>query len=586
MNVNKLFSAVFAFFVFVLIAGSVGYIVWQLISPHFDKLRNRENREVIAFHDHFDLNPDVPNIVLEGQRLRDIPPPVIHNGLAYLPVAFVREYIDPFMFWDRGIQTLFVTTRHEMRTYRHGDIRVINGEPFVPADLLMRLYPFTVEYHTEYNMVVVTDDRLPLTTAAVSSQTPVRYRPEVTAPITLQLSAGERVTLIHDNDDGYWTRVRTNNGLLGYVQTSVLGVSDTRFVTVDRTPVLNHFIDNTLPRTPDWPEGYKINLIWENLYSVSYNNTLMQTPLHESLTVVSPTWFRFNPETKELDSIASAAYVQWAQAQGVLVWPNVTDTSANPGITDILSDATARQRIVEQLVHYTDTLNLDGLCINIENIWDFRYGPYFVQFIRELNIALGNRITIAAAMKVCPFINAHYRHDLIAKTIDFIALMTYDENYRTPGPVASQPWVNRQIVEMLNHVPANQLLMGIPFYNRVWRTRISDNSRLTSLHWDMDRAVTEFFNRGITWEDPDNPQDVYWVWEENAGSYHAEFAAVIDGEATVRHQLWLECERSVEAKLQIYVQYNLAGIAGWNNGFTNQGVWELLGRYFLWNPRE
>jgi spore germination protein YaaH len=319
--------------------------------------------------------------------------------------------------------------------------------------------------------------------------------------------------------------------------------------------------------------------VWENPYTVEASIASMETPLPESLTVVSPTWFRFNAETKELDSVASAEYVRWAQAQGVLVWPNVTDTSANPGITDILSDAAARRHIIGQLVHYVDTLGLDGLSINIENIWTFRHGPYFVQFMRELNIALGHRITLLAAMKVDPFVNPHYRHDLIALTVDFIALMTYDEHSGSspvPGPVASLPWVQQKITEMLRIVPANQLLMGIPFYNRVWRTSVAENTRRPSQHFDMDRAVAEFRRHGVSWEED---ADIPWQWDSDAGSYYAEFAAVTDGE-TLRHQLWLECPRSVGEKMQIYAVYNLAGIAGWNNGFTNQAVWELLGRYF------
>jgi spore germination protein YaaH len=131
--------------------------------------------------------------------------------------------------------------------------------------------------------------------------------------------------------------------------------------------------------------------------------------------------------------------------------------------------------------------------------------------------------------------------------------------------------VERQIVEMLRRVPANQLLMGLPFYNRVWRVRISDNTmHHTHLHWGMERAIREFSDRGVGWE-----------WDEAVGSYYAEFAEVVDGE-TLRHRLWLECERSLEMKMQVYAVYNLAGVAGWTRSFANQGVWDLLGRYFVW----
>jgi hypothetical protein len=318
---KQFLKAIMLFIVFLLVFAVAVTLLWVLIRPRLENIRNRENREVVPFHIHFDFDPGTAHIIWEGQRIRDAEPPIIHNGIAYLPVCFIREHIDPFMFWDTGAQTLFVTTLRDMRTYRHGHIRVVGGVPFVPADMVMGLYPFTVVFHPEYNMIVVTDDRQPQITAAVTSSTPVRYRPDSQAPITVQLDAGERVTLFTEADP-FWTRVRTSTGLLGYVQTSSLGASEPRTNALARTPILDDFIDNLQPRTPAWTGG-KINIVWENPYTVEASTLAMQTPLHGSLTVVSPTWFRFNAETRELDSVANAEYVRWAQEQGILVWPTL-----------------------------------------------------------------------------------------------------------------------------------------------------------------------------------------------------------------------------------------------------------------------
>jgi spore germination protein YaaH len=566
VNTKKLLAAAFTFFGTLLVIAVVGWVIWQFINPQFENLRNRENNELIPFHEHFDADPAIPHIIWEGERLRDVVPPIIHNGTAYLPVEFVRAFLDPFMFWDANAQKLFVTTRTDMRTFRHGDIRVTADGVYVPADLLMMLYPFSVQYHAEFNMVVVSDDRLPQHTAAVLNPTPVRYRPDVSAPITQQLNAGERVTLFTSNQ--HWTRVRTRNGLLGYVQTASLGTAEIQYTEINRVPIFRDFVDNFAPHSPAWTGG-KINLVWKNPYNADAIHNSMQAPLPQGLTVVSPTWFRFNAETKSLDSIASAEYVQWAHEQGVQVWPNVNDTLAGrTGIAAILSDEYARRRIISQLVDAVEAFNLDGISMNIEHLIDFQYGPYFVQFMRELNIAMGDRITLIAAMKVDPVINRHYRHDLIAQTIDFIALMTYDEHVHNPGPVASLPWVEQHLSQMLPLVPANQLLLGLPFYNRIWRTTITDSARRPSGNWGMDRTIEEFDQRGVVWE-----------WDDIIGSYYAEFAEVVDGE-TLRHQVWLECPRSINEKLQLYVMYNLAGVAGWSMGFTNDALWELIGTYF------
>jgi spore germination protein YaaH len=273
---------------------------------------------------------------------------------------------------------------------------------------------------------------------------------------------------------------------------------------------------------------------------------------------------------------AKVNYTAWAQDANVQVWANVTDVYAHPvraypHIGHLLRDANARARVVEQLYGFANSLNLDGLVINIESLQMFRYGPYYVQFMRELNIALGGRVILASAMLVDPAINPHYRHDLIAKTIDYIILMTYDEHHGyspQPGPTASLPWVERQISTMLRLVPSHQLIMGMPFYNRVWRTAVLDNTRRGTLNWSMDWAQYIL-----------NYQGVEMVWDSVIGSYFAYFSRVDGGEA-VYHQIWLECPRSIAMKMQIYAVYNLAGVASWHLGFANDMVWDVIGAYF------
>lgn len=570
MNMNKLVAAVATFLGTLAVLVAVGWLLWQFISPRFDVVRERYNPNIIPFHVHFGYDEDTLHIVFEGERVRGVPAPVLYADEAHLPVEFVRVNIDPFMFWDSGAQLLFVTTRYEMRSWRVGDVRLQGGEVFVPASVIMELYYFTVAFHPQYNMVVVTDDRTPQRAAQVTGAAPVRYRPDPAAPMTTRLPSGEGVTVF--GEYGAWTRVRTGEGLLGYVQTSSLGERAYKPQPLPRASLFaTGFVDNFAPNIPT--QSGKINLVWD----VSWNTA---NPLPGSLTVVSPTWFRFCGDTMGVVSVAgaatAAAYVNWAHEQGVQVWANVTDVYASPArsyphIGHLLRDANARRRAISQLTEHVEELNLDGLVINIESLHLFRYGPYFVQFMRELNIALGRRIVLSAAMLADPAVNPHYRHDLIARTIDFIILMTYDEHHGyspQPGPTASLPWVDRQISTMLRLVPAHQLLMGLPFYNRVWRSAVADESRRGTLNWSMDWT-----------EDRLGYHTAERVWDDVIGSYYAEFMRVEYGE-TIRHQIWLECPRSIAMKMQIYAVYNLAGVAGWHLGFANETAWAVIGAYF------
>ena len=44
-------------------------------------------------------------------------------------------------------------------------------------------------------------------------------------------------------------------------------------------------------------------------------------------------------------------------------------------------------------------------------------------------------------------------------------------------------------------------------------------------------------------------------------------------------KIWLEDEQSLEAKLKVMQEYDLAGAAAWKLGFEKSGIWELISRY-------
>ena len=66
-----------------------------------------------------------------------------------------------------------------------------------------------------------------------------------------------------------------------------------------------------------------------------------------------------------------------------------------------------------------------------------------------------------------------YQRDEQALFADYVVLMAYDEHYNgsDEGPVASIDFVKKGVEDTLKEVPADQLILGIPFYTRIWRRR-------------------------------------------------------------------------------------------------------------------
>ena len=79
----------------------------------------------------------------------------------------------------------------------------------------------------------------------------------------------------------------------------------------------------------------------------------------------------------------------------------------------------------------------------------------------------------------------------------------------------------------------------------------------------MERAFKILEENGITPE-----------WNAELGQYYGEY---LTEQGRVR--IWLEDEKSLEEKLKVISQNELAGVAGWKLGLETGGVWSVIGQY-------
>ena len=575
----------------VVVLTAIILLIWQVILPTVRGLRILPSANVVSFHDHFGLNPTITTLMLDDERITDTTAPIVEyrdgNPYVYLSASFIRAYVDPFAFWDNGAGVFFISTLYDMMEFTPGGtnfvlngisrpaaapIKRAHGEVFLPAALVEGLYPLLVEYAPDYNIVFLTSARDAQSLATVDTgSASVHYRPENRAPVAAELSRGDTVLVFLNSGFSHpeFVRVRTQQGIVGYMLESELDDIHWFVPTLGDT-ILAARIDNFAHRPRRW-HGGPINLVWEAAHNQDANRIRMQTPFHPSVTAVSPTWFDFDADSRNIISVANREYVEWANDQGVYVWPMIFDVN-NFTARTILMNRDARRTVINRLVSYVDAYNLDGLNIDIEHLLNAEEGPYKIQFIRELSVALGRRdVILSAALKVPERWNLFYRHDLIGKTVDFVMVMTYDQYYGgggTPGPVAALPWVQRHIQTMLELVPHDRLLMGLPFYNRIWREDVRGEEPSTARNRSMNYTLELF-----------EENDVDWEWDEDTGLYYGNFLAVEEGRS-VRHRVWLVDADSTARKMALYRAHNLAGVAGWRRGWENEETWTVLGRYF------
>ena len=580
---------VFVLMVLVLVAGGLG--IWEArrffdyptVLARFDI----ENWQLWEFHDYFNLDQDDVSLVWNDRRLADVEV-FSESGNYSLTLEFIQERIDPFLFWDEGVQALIT----DMGTLRPGasqgmgryltllgdtlwiDIRFLDsflaGNDFLDSNDFLDW-----QWQEAYNILIVTDTRensgRPAT--VISRRADVRYRPDRTAFITHRAVNGENLITFGiegegteseatggqatevqategEGSEGEYIRVRTEDGLLGYVLRS-----DIEFTGPEWQP----------PTPPPAPPPSNITLTWEMITAPIGNETAMNNPLPEGLDVISPTWFNFDPDLLDgtIISFASREYVEWAHAQGTEVWAKVFDGNFDISNT-ILTDYYARQWAIYQLINFVQEYNLDGININFEHIRSAN-GGYYVRFLRDLSRYMQE---IGAVLSVATFVPApwftQYHHELVGKTVDFVAIMTYDEHYggsENPGPVASLPFVERWITETLQLIPREKVLLGLPFYNRLWRVN-PDGSHTSTLH-----GMIHPWNLVEEW-------DVVPIWDHVVGSYYVNFPTD-DG---VTYRMWIECARSIGEKMRVFREFELAGVAGWRRGLEGDLVWDEIFR--------
>ena len=151
-----------------------------------------------------------------------------------------------------------------------------------------------------------------------------------------------------------------------------------------------------------------------------------------------------------------------------------------------------------------------------------------------------------------------------AKYADYVIIMGYDEHYsgsEEAGSVASIGWVEQGVKDTLEDVPAEQVILGMPFYCRVWE--VSEDGEVSSTAYGMDAIQKYLTTNGIVAS-----------WDSTTGQNYGE---KLDGNTTIK--VWVEDETSLEEKLKVMDSYNLAGGAFWKKGFDNTTVWNIIAKY-------
>lgn len=558
------------------VIGGVGAVI-VLALVIFLVQRYTPSKERMALTDYFVLTEeDQAAVIVDGTYYEDEADTPVHgiyqDGHPYLEISFLKEYLDDGYVYDGTENILrYITSSHVIsvspgsstymvdRSREQADHNIMiarDGAVYLSLDFMKQYTDLTYSIAEEPCRLIIEKAGYEKTTAALKRDTELRRHGGVKSPILKDGKEGDVVSVL--DDYGSWSLVLTQDGVLGCVQNSRLG-SRQQVVTEATLPKeeFSHILLDT-----------DVVLGWHQVTSASANSGIADVLSRASgMNVISPTWFYLDDNQGGIADLGSRSYVDYCHQQGVQVWGLVSNLENDEvDTTSVLNTTSSRDALVNNLIAAAITYNLDGINVDIEQLSGAAADGYLA-FVKELSLKCEKNDLILSVDNYAPSASSMiYNRDVQADFADYVIIMAYDEHYSggdEAGSVASIGFVEDAVKATLEEVPKEQVIMGMPLYSRVW---YYDGTTLKSSAMGVAATANYIVDHNMT-----------MTWDEKLGQNYGEYTQ--DG---VTYQLWQEDAFSIEEKLKVLTEHDLAGGAFWKLGFDDASIWSVTAKYL--NP--
>ena len=514
---------------------------------------------------NLDKSTDKTMVIIDGKQYSDTG--VVTDGIHYLPQEFVADNINAGFYYDKESQAVLYSDSSYMYTYMSGknvytddtgktyntDYPVvidINGECFIAWEYIAEHTDCEYAYGSEPERINISIERENKQCVTVKKKSAVRHRGGVKSPVLEYVQKGDRLVYEDDLDD--WIKVTTVTGYTGYIKKTE--ASDTfEYIREEKNYETHNYN----------MKDDKVTLAWFQVSGVAGNSGIDNNIATASgVNVLAPTWYSVTDSSGSMSCYASTGLVNKMHQRGTDVWALVSDFDTNVDFAALYSSKKARTNMVNTLINDAEKYGFDGINLDFENIKS-AYAKDYLQFVRELSIACERKGLVLSTDNYKPeAYNRCYNLKEQSRFVDYVIVMAYDEHYAgtDAGSVASLPFVKEAVEDTVQLVGKEHVIAGIPFYTRIWTTT---DGNTTSRAVGMQAAVDQL-----------NSDGQVALWNDDCGQYVASYTV---GNAT--RQIWFEEEKSIEAKMQVIQENNVAGVAGWKLGLEKSSVWPVISKY-------
>ena len=495
----------------------------------------------------------------------------IKDGVVYVSMDDIENFFDKYIYIEDEINEVVTTYDKKIASIGfdvkkitiNGAIKKTNASAIREEE---QVYLPISEMTDVYNMELTKIDKKGIITidslnreqikAYTKSKVSVKWKKDILSKTVDKVAKGGIVIAISQNDDG-WTKVRTENGEIGYIKTNKL----TNFTSIREN------------WTEDKQITGKVNMFWDyfSRYAQAPDRTGQKI---EGVNVVSPSFFYIdaNGRLQEHVGTSGMAYIEWAHSNGYKVWPMVSSSEMLTGeegrkvISLILNSYTKRQELIEDIVEKCVEYGLDGINMDFENMYQNdkdKYSRFIIELVPRMQEAGVVTSVDVTAPDGDPNWSLCFDRNVIGDVADYLIFMAYDQygNASTkPGTTAGYNWIETNLKKIIEYdvVKPEKIILGMPLYTRIWT--ISQDGSITG------RSTVDMvdINKMI-------PNNVEKQWDDNLKQYYVEYKS---GKSTKK--MWIEDGKSIEAKVSLVTKYNLGGTSCWEKDRETSNVWTII----------
>lgn len=490
----------------------------------------------------------------------------VENEVIYIAKEDISNFFDEYIYYDEKYDKIITGSENRIASMIVGQNKMNNNGSevvisapviekentyYIPFSELDDIYNVETKYIEETDTIIIESKNRKSIVADSNKDNVIRYKPTMLSRSIDKIERGESVTLVNDSEKDGWIQVRTQKGKLGYVKSNTL---------------TNEIIMREPIETSKQIEG-NVSMVWDYVYE--YADAPSRSGKINGINVVSPTLFTLKERGKGdiLENVGTSGkeYIEWAHSNGYKVWPSLSNNSMIETTFEIMNDSELRQNLINKIVSIILTYDLDGINIDFEYMYE-KDKNLFSRFIIELQPRLNEIGAVLSVDVTAPDGSSEwsmcYDRHTIGKVADYIVFMAYDQNgitSPTEGTTAGCDWVEANLDKFVGtqeEVKPEKIILGIPFYTRVWEeTNGTIESTAVNMK-DLDDII---------------PSNAKKTWDEDLKQYVAEYE-----KNGTKYKVWIEDEKSIEAKLDLVGKYKLAGAAFWAKDREPASIWSLI----------